>query len=201
MSSAAILLGGKAARFDGRDKSALIVNGRRIIDRQIDELSRVSDDILIVGAHGTPRRPSPEVGNVRSVADRVSGAGPLGGLDAALAAARDPVVLIVACDMPFVTWPLLGYLSSLSGEADAVVPRTKRGYHPLCAAYTRGCQRAIERRLAARQLAMAGLLDELRLRVVETDELERFGDPERLLANINTPGEYAVVEAHEGHKV
>jgi molybdenum cofactor guanylyltransferase len=199
MASAAILAGGSATRFGGRDKSTLIVEGRRIIDRQIVELSQVSDDLLVVGG----RLPRPKSGTlgIRRVADRVAGAGPLAGLDAALAAARDPVVLLIACDMPFVVAPLLGYLLSLSDTADAVVPRTKRGYHPLCAVYTRACWPAIERRLRTRQLALAGLLDDVRLRVVEAHDIEAFGDPDRLLANINTPVEYAEVGALEGHKV
>jgi molybdopterin-guanine dinucleotide biosynthesis protein A len=36
--SAAILAGGRASRFGGRDKSALIVNGRTILDRQLSAL-------------------------------------------------------------------------------------------------------------------------------------------------------------------
>ena len=38
MQSAAILAGGDARRFGGRDKSALVVDGRTILERQIAEL-------------------------------------------------------------------------------------------------------------------------------------------------------------------
>ncbi len=38
MVTAAILAGGQATRFGGRDKSALIVEGRSILERQIAEL-------------------------------------------------------------------------------------------------------------------------------------------------------------------
>ena len=40
MASAAILAGGRASRFGGSDKSALVVGGRSILDRQIEELDR-----------------------------------------------------------------------------------------------------------------------------------------------------------------
>jgi molybdopterin-guanine dinucleotide biosynthesis protein A len=180
--SAAILAGGRATRFGGRDKSALQVGGRSILDRQLEELSCLTDDVLIVG-----RLLRPDTG-VRHVIDRVEGCGPLGGLDAALAAARSDIVAVVACDMPFITSRFLQHLLACRETADAVVPYTSRGYHPLCAIYTRACQPAIARRLDARQLALRDLLPELRLRVVGDDELAGF-DYERMLANVNTPDE------------
>src|SRR6267142_2708293 len=108
MPSAAILMGGEARRFGGRDKSGLMIDGRSILERQLDELSTIADDILIV----------------------------------------------VACDMPFVTARFLDYLRSLTADADAVVPRTERGYHPVCAAYTQACRPVIETSLAEHRLSM-----------------------------------------------
>ena len=53
--SAAILAGGQARRFGGRDKGALLVDGRSIRDRQIAELATLTSDILIVGGPESPR--------------------------------------------------------------------------------------------------------------------------------------------------
>ena len=110
--SAAILCGGRATRFGGRDKSALLVDGRTILDRQIAALSTLTTDLLIVGgvdvARGAPH--SPPMAAPRVVHDIVPDCGPLGGLHAALTAARGDVVAIVACDMPHVSGPLLAYL-------------------------------------------------------------------------------------------
>ena len=197
MPTAAILAGGRATRFDGRDKSALLVGGRSILERQIAELVRITDDVLVVGGHEEKIR---DHGLVRFVPDRVPGCGPLGGLDAALAAARDDVVAIVACDMPFVTSAFLGHLLDLAREADAVVPRTERGYHPLCAAYTRACQPAVARCLADRRLKMVELLQEVRLRELSATEIDAFCDRNCLLANVNTLAEYEEFETIWGHK-
>ena len=164
--SAAVLAGGRARRFDGRDKGALIVEGQSILDRQLAALAPLTDDVMIVG--GEPR----QLAGTRSIDDAVSGCGPLGGLAAALTHARHDVTLVLACDMPFVTTPLLRHLVSLSGGVEAVVPRTERGYHPLCAAYTRACLAPAERRLRGGQLRLIDLLDELRVRVVTGDEIE-----------------------------
>ena len=206
MPSAAILAGGRAVRFGGRDKSALVIDGRSILERQIAELLRVTDDVLVVGAEtGSGRflfeaeRQMSTRPLFRLIPDRVPGCGPLGGLDAALAAARDDVVAIVACDMPFVTSAFLNHLLDLAGEADAVVPRTERGYHPLCAAYTRACHPAVARRLADRRLKMTALLEEVRVRELTAREIEIFGDRRRLLANVNTPADYEEFEGRRAH--
>jgi molybdopterin-guanine dinucleotide biosynthesis protein A len=196
MYSAAILVGGRATRFGGRDKGGLLVDGQTIRDRQVAALSAVADELLIVGGDG-PDRP---LSGQRHVPDAVPGCGPLGGVHAALSAARGEAVAVVACDMPYLTGPLMAHLLALSRGADLVIPRTERGYHPLCAAYTRACLEPLARRLAARELKMAALLDDVRVRVVEAEEIEMFGDPHRLLANVNTPADYAGLETFQGHK-
>jgi molybdopterin-guanine dinucleotide biosynthesis protein A len=196
--SAAILTGGQATRFGGRDKSALVVGGRSILDRQLGELSSLTDDVMIVSQDGARAFPA---SRVRTIRDLVPGCGPLGGLHAALTAARDAAVFVVACDMPYVTAALAEYLLSLAADVDVVVPRTERGYHPLCAVYTRACLEPAAARLAERRLALHELLAAVTTRVVTDEELSRFGAPSRLLANVNTPAEYASLEALQGHKL
>ena len=181
--SAAILAGGAATRFGGRDKSALTIGGRSILERQIDVLSAVVDDVLVVRE------------------DLVPGCGPLGGLHTALTRARGRAVFVVACDMPCVDASLVRQLLDLSRDADIVVPCTEDGYHPLCAVYSRACLDAVARRLADRRLKMTDLFSDVRVRVVRAWEIDAFGDRHRLLANVNTPADYAGLEALQGHKL
>jgi molybdenum cofactor guanylyltransferase len=196
MASAAILAGGKATRFGGGDKGAIALAGRSILERQIAELSTLTDDILLVRG----RLPATAYPGVRVVTDRVPDSGPLGGLDAALTAARDDRVLVLACDMPFVTASFLEFLLGQGQNADIVVPRTERGYHPLCAVYGRACRDAVARRLDRRELKMTGLFDDVRVQAIERSAIERFGTTDRLLANVNTPAEFDELEALLSHK-
>jgi molybdopterin-guanine dinucleotide biosynthesis protein A len=197
--SAAILIGGRATRFEGRDKSALIVEGNTILSRQLAALAGIAPgvdmDVMLVGGHpGADVPPS-----TRVVRDIVPGCGPLSGLHAALSSARFDATLMLACDMPFVSTALLRHLLSLgtaTDAADIVVPRTNRGYHPLCAVYSRACLEPAARRLARGELKLASMFDEMRVRVVTADTLEAFGDPDRLLANVNTSIEYRAIEAN-----
>ena len=112
--SVAILAGGQATRFGGRDKSALLVDGRSILDRQLASLAPLTGDLMIVGDRDVAARAIP----LRAIPDAVPGCGPLGGLHAALTAARGGRVAILACDMPHVTAPLVAYLFSLAAEAE-----------------------------------------------------------------------------------
>jgi molybdenum cofactor guanylyltransferase len=197
MWSAAILAGGQARRFGGRDKSALLVDGRSILDRQLEELAMLTRDILIVGG----RLPAGAPATARVVADRVPGCGPLGGLHAALSNAGGDATIVIACDMPYVSAPFLGHLLTLARDADAVVPWTERGYHPLCAAYTRACLAPAAARLAAGRLRMSDLFDDIRVRWVTAAEIDAFDQHDRLLTNVNTPDEYGDLEAFQGHQL
>ena len=80
------------------------------------------------------------------------------------------------------------------------MPRTERGYHPLCAVYTRACLATVASHLAERRLKMVKLIEEMRTREVSADEIDRFGDHNRLLANVNTPADFTGLEAVHGHK-
>ena len=200
--AAAILAGGRGTRLGGADKGALAIGGRTILDRQLDVLSALVDRIAVVGG------PPPTAGRAARlphVPDRHAGLGPLAGLQAALhhyagASDADPdspaveVLLIVACDLPFLSPPFLGLLLDRAltdaAEVDVVVPRTEDRLHPLCAAYNRRVRAAVDARVASRALAMQALFDDLRVAVVGPDVVAAFDPGGVLLWNVNTPDEY-----------
>jgi molybdopterin-guanine dinucleotide biosynthesis protein MobB len=104
-----------------------------MVDRAVATLREVVDDVVVVSARPLAASPAPVV------PDRVQGAGPLGGLDAALAAASErgfDGVLLVACDLPLLTQGLLRRVAGSLGEHPAAAPqREAGGVEPLCAAY------------------------------------------------------------------
>lgn len=186
--SAAILAGGRARRFGGADKAALAVGRARIIDRQLAALSTVTDDVRIVtnepGRYG-------DLG-VRVIPDAIAGAGPLGGIYSALLDATHERVLVIACDLPFVTAALLERLvaeSRTDEQVDAVVPRSARGLEPLCALYTTRCTAAARDRIESGALQVAGLLDAVRTRVLGPEALAPY-DEGALFENVNTPHDH-----------
>src|SRR5262249_5521368 len=167
MRSAAILAGGRATRFGGRDKSALVVDGRSILERQVAELSTVVDDVMIVASidSAAGRAAVDRARGLRHIADIVPGCAPLAALHAALAAIRGARVLWLVGDMPYVEAAFAGFLLWIAGDAAIVVPETDRGYHPLCAVYTRACLEPVAARLAERRLMLRELVDDVPTRI------------------------------------
>ena len=188
--SAAILAGGRATRLGGADKASLRIGGRRIIDRQLEAIAALTPrigDLRIVA--NDPARYA-DLG-VRVVPDVVAGAGPLGGLYTALADARHARVLVLACDLPFVTAALLERLeieSRTGQEVDAVVPRSRRGLEPLCAVYRSACAAAARACIDRGELRMTAWLASLRVRELDPGGPEDEGT---LFENVNTPHDYA----------
>ena len=127
LASAAILAGGQARRFGGRDKSRLVIEGRPIIVRQMEVLQRVAHDIFIVG----PRADLYADLGLPVYADLIPGHGALGGLYTALEVARNDAVLAVACDLPFLDAGLLARLVERSAGHDGAWMATGRGAEPL----------------------------------------------------------------------
>jgi molybdopterin-guanine dinucleotide biosynthesis protein A len=149
-------------------------------------LRAITPHILIVGGNSAQG----QAAGVPVVADRIAGAGALGGLYTALVEAPTDQVLVIACDMPFVTAPFLSRLAELGAEAEAVVPRDADGPHPLCASYARRVADRLKTRIEAGALRIIDALDDLDVRELGPDELLPFNQDGRLLLNVNTPDDY-----------
>ncbi len=183
---AAILAGGRARRFGGADKSTLRIGHATILERQLDALRGVADRVFVVA--GAPA-PFHEYG-LPVVPDRLPEAGALGGIYTALVEAASPHVLVIACDLPFLTAPLLARLAGLADDDhDAVVPKTPDGRQPLCAVYARHLADRVRRRVESGHLKIQELLEAIRLREVGPDDLADFDPDGRLFHNVNTPGD------------
>ena len=187
MWTAAILAGGEARRLGGIDKSALLVRGTSILDRQLRVLRSLTPHILIVASDEHRYR---EAG-VPVVCDRIRGAGSLGGLYTALVEAPTDQLVVMACDMPFLTAPFLTRLVALGVGADAAMPRDARGLHPLCAAWARRAAPHLRARIDEGRLRILDALDGLDVRELDPGELARFDTDGTLLLNVNTPDDYA----------
>lgn len=198
---AAILAGGRARRFGGADKSTLRVGPATILERQLDALDGLADRVYVVAGDPAPF----ERFGLRVVPDRLPSAGALGGIYTAMMEAAGPRVLVIACDLPFLTAPLLARLTRLADdEHDAVVPRTRDGRQPLCAVYATRLAGTVRQRIESGHLKIQDLLDAVRLRELGPDDLAGLDPDGRLFHNVNTPGDlelalrFARADRHTG---
>lgn len=119
------------------------------------------------------------------------GAGSLGGLYTALVAAPTDQVVVMACDMPFLTAPFLFRFAALGAGVDAAMPRDAAGPHPWCAAWARRAAPPRRASIAGGRLRMLDARAGLDVREMAADEPARFDPDGRLLLNVNTPHDYA----------
>lgn len=191
--SGAVLAGGQSRRM-GRDKSLLELDGTPMIERVLDRLAYVSDDLLVIT--NTPEKYAWLAERVRFAHDLGGeGWGPLAGIGAALVAARHEAVVVVATDMPFLNTELLAYLARQADDADVVVPVIEEDRpETMHAVYRTSCLPAIKRRLEAQELKITGFFDDMRVREVPAEELRRFDPGLTSFLNANTPEQWVEVQ-------
>ncbi len=192
--AAAVLAGGAGSRM-GRPKAGAMLAGRPLIDYPLEALRAAGLDPFIVTKADRPLDATAGGAGPAVAAEVVVEPDrprhPLVGILAAIEHARGRSVLVVACDMPLLPPPLLGWLAERTGGT--VVPRVSGHLQPLAALY--GPEAAAPVRAGIeRGLAIRKALAELDPVTIEEDELRRFGDPARMFANANTPEDLARIE-------
>jgi molybdenum cofactor guanylyltransferase len=133
--SAVILAGGQSHRM-GRDKAWLKLEGQSLLVRQLETARAAgATELLISGRAGV------DYGGLhgRVLLDEFPNAGPLAGLERALAAASFPLVLALAVDMPHVTPAFLREILGGCKPNSGVIPQVDQRLEPLAAFYPRAC--------------------------------------------------------------
>lgn len=106
----AVLAGGHSSRFgsnkalysaDDDTELGRLLQGRTFLQHALDTLRPLCDEMLISASKANAVAYQHE--GVRIVEDLVNDCGPLGGFLSLFSAAAEPWLLLVTCDMPFVT--------------------------------------------------------------------------------------------------
>ena len=179
------LAGGKSRRI-GTNKALLPFGEGTLIVRAVGVLSSVVEKVWVIVD-------SAEAFCELGVAVREDirpNSGCLGGIYTGLVVAETEYSLFLACDMPFMRSEFLSFLVSHAEGWDVVIPKTAGGYEPLCAVYSKACLEPIRRQLEERRLKVTDFLGQVRVRIVEQEEIGRFDGNGRMFTNINTWAEY-----------
>lgn len=183
-----ILVGGASRRM-GRDKAQLRLGPETMLERIAAQLSPVASSVTLVGS------PPAYVGHsLPTVPDVYEKWGALGGIHAALSAAKTDWIIVIACDLPFVTRDLFERLKSFADESiDSIVPIQSDGRsQPVCALYRREtCLPEIERLVSAGEHTPRALLANVRTQYLQFAELSDLPGAENFFLNLNTPEDFA----------
>ena len=139
MRSAIVLVGGAARRAGGREKYFFTFRGRTFIDRLIETLQEVVDEIVAVARDPGQCERFCHLENIRCIPDIRKDLGPIGGLHAGAFAVHGEYVFVVACDMPCVNPRVVTMLFDAAVGYDAAIPCWNADMlEPLHAVYRRG---------------------------------------------------------------
>ncbi|HEX9820605.1 MAG TPA: molybdenum cofactor guanylyltransferase [Methylomirabilota bacterium] len=180
-----IQAGGRSTRMGGRPKALLELGGRRIIERVLDVVGAVVDDVAVVT--NTPDLYA--FLGLPMVADAYPEHGSLGGIFTGLAAAAGDAAFTVACDMPFLHRDVARLVVARAGEGDVVIPRVGGQFETLHALYSKACLPHIEARLKAGRLKIVGFFESVRVVEIAEAEVARHRPPAVVFMNVNTPAE------------
>jgi molybdenum cofactor guanylyltransferase len=191
--SGIVLAGGRAARF-GSDKLAHRIAGATLLDRSIDAVREVADEVIVAGRSGTASSAF-----VREVDDAEPFGGPLLGLLGALEAARGAHAIVVGGDMPgLVPAVLRALLDRLSADRSigAVIlgptdRTTARGRHPVLpiALEVEAARTAARATVEAGGRSLQGLLDHLAWVALPASSWLPLDPEARTLLDVDTPAD------------
>jgi molybdopterin-guanine dinucleotide biosynthesis protein A len=174
----------------------LLLNGQPLIARTVQQLSILSDDLIV--ATDTPERFEPLGLGARLVTDQRPDEGSLMGIYSGLNAARHSYALVVACDMPFLNKALIDHLIDLSPGYDIVIPKTEDGLQPLHAIYSQKCLPFMEDLLRKDNLKILDFFHRVKKREVPTEEILPLDPKLASFLNLNTPEDIARAKEYLG---
>jgi molybdopterin-guanine dinucleotide biosynthesis protein A len=182
--SAVVLVGGEARRANGREKYFFVYEGRTFIERLIDTLSQVTDEIILVAKDPDQCRRFRHLAGVQCITDIRQGIGPIGGLHAGTLAAHGDTIFVSACDMPCIDAGVVRYLFESIGDQDAAIPSWNHDMiEPLHAVYRRSI--LLDYLVDHDSYSLRPMIRSIRTRYVPVEDLRRLDPALRTFTNIN----------------
>ncbi len=193
-----IVLGGGESRRMGRDKRRLQWEGEPFLDRVSRVMDTLFEEVLVVTAqedYDCSHLP------VRLVTDKIPQKGSLGGLYTGLIEAKNSLVFVVACDMPFLQRECISRFCLFSGTVDVLVVKLSSGIQPLHARYSKRCVPIIEQMIQKEDLKIQNLVthSDLAVEIMRESLFDDIDPYRRSFMNINTPADLEFARKTSSH--
>jgi molybdenum cofactor guanylyltransferase len=182
--SAVVLVGGEARRANGQEKYFFMYEGRTFIERLIDTLGQVADEIILVAKDPDQCKRFRHLEGIRCITDLRPGIGPIGGLHAGAQAAHGEMIFVSACDMPCIDAGVVRYLFDAVGDGDAAIPSWNYDMiEPLHAVYRK--EVLLHYLEDHESYSLRPMIRSINTRYVPVEELRAFDPTLKTFTNIN----------------
>jgi molybdopterin-guanine dinucleotide biosynthesis protein A len=179
---ALILAGGENKRFPVI-KGFLEVDGKRVIESNIELLSKIFDRVIISAN-------DPELYfylGATMVGDVVEYRGPMTGILSALTIPEISEIFVTACDMPFINAMLIKYIvDKWEKEYDAVIPIFDDKPQPLLGIYSKRIAKSMEQSIKNGDRSLREFLRGINVLYIKEEEVRNIDPEGRSFININT---------------
>lgn len=180
----AVLAGGKSSRM-GEDKAILSWRNKTMLENAVEILEKQTIGVVICSNNEMHDLK----GKIR-LQDRVESNGPVSGIITALTYFSPESVLIIACDMPFVSHSIIYYLiNEDDAKYDAIVYEHSGNKEPLCAIYHSAALTVIENAFREREFKLHAILQRMNVKYLQPEDPEKLPKTS-VFTNINTPDDY-----------
>ncbi|BAQ64428.1 molybdenum cofactor guanylyltransferase [Geminocystis sp. NIES-3709] len=180
-----ILAGGKSSRM-GKDKALLDINGQPLLAKIYHIAQKCTDRVYVV---------TPWIEKYRSIlplqcnfiSESSSFQGGLIAFSEALNYVKSDWILLLACDLPFLTvnelkkW--INYLPNVNEKTMAILPKNNKGWECLCGFYRGNCQNSLLNSIERKNRSFQRWLE---TEIVEELKVEN----KQTLFNCNNPEDY-----------
>ncbi|MCB9202888.1 MAG: molybdenum cofactor guanylyltransferase [Flavobacteriales bacterium] len=175
-----ILCGGKSTRMES-EKGLVMLHDKTFIERILEQTSKVSKNITLV----TSNKEYQKFG-FPLVSDIHKNKGALGGIYTALHHTTEYKILILSCDIPFITSTILQDLIEFNEktEAEISIAKDNKNIHPLIGVYTKRCEEKCEKLIQLDELRVMNFINQF-----NTNYLDVKPEDSHLLENINSKKE------------
>jgi molybdopterin-guanine dinucleotide biosynthesis protein A len=184
----AILAGGKNSRYGGKNKAFIIVEGVKIIDRNLRVLRTRFSRISIITNN---KEQFSDYSSYPMSSDYYHNIGPLAGIHSALRNAQSDFVFVTSCDMPFLDAAIITSIVDFVDvqTVDAIIPRINNKIEPLFALYNVAILDRLEQHITRDEnRSIRSFLAKIDTRYIE---LEDNASTKRAFTNINKPEDLA----------
>jgi molybdopterin-guanine dinucleotide biosynthesis protein A len=181
--NALILAGGENKRFPML-KGFLEIDGKRIIESNIDVLERIFDKVII--STNNPEHyfylGRPMVG------DTMSDRGPMTGILSALNIPEISEIFVTACDMPFISGELIcSIVDQWDTKWDAVIPVFEKMPQPLLGIYSKHIAQNMEKNIKSGTRSLRKFLECIQVLYISEKDVRSRDREGKSFININTP--------------
>lgn len=178
---AVILAGGKSSRMKF-DKQNLIVQGERLVEKNIKILKKIFPKITVVTK-------TPEIYKglgLTTISDIYPGHGPISGLHSALYHSSEKYIYLTAVDMPHQEVSYIKELDQLfKAEKDGILYKGKY-IEPMNAIYNKQILPRLEKQIKEGSFRIFNTVEEGDFQILGSKDLENMGFDEEIFRNLNT---------------